>query len=78
MLSKRLIFFALALALTGLLFQFTPDSSPNEDSTTQLEQADWLIYQSETWRVDRNNPEQQHYLKADISRQQGEDRKSVV
>jgi|GEM_PF-3761495 len=72
MLSKRLTVFMLMGALVGLGWQFyNQQATPNPPAAdTRLAQSDWIMYHSESWRIQRATPNQQDYLQAALARQQ--------
>jgi LPS export ABC transporter protein LptC len=74
MLSKRLTVFMLLAALVGLGWQFQAQQSNQTTPVTQtdLAQSDWIMYHSESWRIERATPNQQDYLQAAIARQQAD------
>ncbi len=74
MLSKRLTVFMLLGALAGLGWQFHNQQATTDSpaASSHLAQSDWIMYHSESWRIQRTAPNQQDYLQAALARQQGD------
>lgn len=72
MLKKRAFVYTLVLGFLALVFTLYDFSTGKPEVVSKLDQDDWQIFQSESWHIDRNQPQEQHYLKTEFMRQQND------
>lgn len=73
MLKKRSFIFSLLLGLLALIILVKNQDRHNTKSLmSAIEQDDWQISQSQSWLIERNQPNQQQFLQAQFMRKQNE------
>lgn len=73
MFKKRSFIFGLLLGLLALLILVNnQDRQAGKSNLSKIEQDDWQITQSQSWQIDRSQPNQQQFLQAQFMRKQNE------
>lgn len=73
MLKKHPFLISLVFGLFALFIIVKNLEHHEGDKTkTKIEQDDWQISQSQSWLINRNQPQQQQFLQAEFMRKQGE------
>lgn len=73
MFKKRSFIFSLLLGLVALIILVNnQERNDNKSQVSAIEQDDWQISQSQSWQINRNQPDQQQFLKAQFMRKQSE------
>ncbi|MBE0493583.1 MAG: LPS export ABC transporter periplasmic protein LptC [Thiomicrospira sp.] len=73
MLKKRPFLISLLLGLLALFILINNlEYNQTDKIKTKIEQDDWQISQSQSWLINRNQPNQQQFLQAEFMRKQGE------
>lgn len=73
MFKKRSFIFSLLLGLMALVILVNnQERNDNKSQVSAIEQDDWQISQSQSWQINRNQPNQQQFLQAEFMRKQSE------
>ena len=70
MLKTRLIVFTLVLSAVAIFFTLKPIQMPQPKEASLLKQDDWQVFNSQSWRIARDTPQEQQFLDAPFMRQQ--------
>lgn len=69
MFKKRLIVFTLFLSAVAIYLTLTPTAPLPTKEDSQLNQDDWQVFNSESWHINKQNTQQQTFLKTPFMHQ---------